>query len=206
MGPVDTDAVHPHAAGEHQAVIGVELAELAVPDVHAHLDPPAHLPVHILPEEGQLRLPAHTAGALKGQVAVLPGTEIQADALWPEHVPCLLLPEPLNIPQTAAVKDTGEVHVEDHVGQSCEQSVLPGFVKAVPMQHTHDLEEQRIAVLLVQGGTALAPLRGCPVKDKAVLAVLLDGVTHHGPGGQFKNPVSGLGHAPHLLSVPFYHR
>ena len=196
VGPVDTDAVHPHAAREHQAVVGVELAELAVPNLHVHLDPPAHLVVHVLPEEGQLRLPAHIAGAFKGQIAVLAGAEVQVDTLRPEHVPGLLLPEPLNIPQTTAVKDTGEVHVENHVGQPCEQVVLSRLIKAVPMQHTHDLEEQRIAVLLVQGGTALAPLRGCPVKDKAVLAVLLDGATHHGPGGQFKNPVSGLGHAP----------
>src|SRR5699024_3857553 len=111
------------------------------------------------------------------QIAVLTGAEVQAHTLLPEHVPGLLLPEALNVPQAAAVKNAGKVHVENHVGQPCEQGVLPGFVKAVPMQHTHDLKEQCVAVLFMKGGVAPAPPCGYPVKVKAVAPIFLDGVT-----------------------------
>lgn len=61
VGFVNADPAQPHAVGEHQAVVDVELAELTVADGHIHLDAAAHLLVHILPEKGQLPLTAHAA-------------------------------------------------------------------------------------------------------------------------------------------------
>ena len=58
---VDADIVDAHAAGQHQTVVGVEFAELAVTDGHIHHDAAAHRIIKILSDEGQPRLPAHAA-------------------------------------------------------------------------------------------------------------------------------------------------
>ena len=116
VGLVDVDPVQPCAAGKHQAVVGIELAELTVADGHVHLDAAAHLVVHILPEKGQLALAAHAARALEGEIAVHPRSQIQAHPLRAEHIPGLFLTDLLAGQCAAAVKDPGEVHVKNHIG------------------------------------------------------------------------------------------
>ena len=116
VGLVDVDPVQPCAAGKHQAVVGVELAELTVADGHVHLDAAAHLVVHIRPEKGQLALAAHAARAFEGEIAVHPRSQIQLHTLRAEHIPGLLLTDLLAGQCAAAVKDPGEVHVKNHIG------------------------------------------------------------------------------------------
>ena len=206
MGLIDIDPVQPHTAGEHQPVVGVEFAELAVADGHVHLDATAHLVVHILPEKRQFALAAHAVGSLEGEIAAHPSSQIQTHSLRAKHIPCLLLADQLAGQRTAAVKDSGEVHVEDHIGQAVNEPVVCGLGKVVSLQNAHDLEEQRVAVLLVKGGKALALFRRRPVKGKVPLSVFLRGVTHHRPGGQFKNTVFVLGHLLTSRFLLFYHR
>ena len=105
MGLVDVDLVQSCAAGKHQSVVDIELAELTVTDGHIHLDAAAHLVVHILPEKGQLALAAHAARTLKGEIAVHPPSQIQAHALGAEHIPGLLLADLLAGQCAAAVED-----------------------------------------------------------------------------------------------------
>ena len=112
---VNADPLHPHAAGEHQAVVGVELAELAVADGHVHLDAPAYLVIDVLLEEGEPALAAHTSGPLEGQIAAGPGTQVQDHSLRAEHVPGLLPADLLTGTRVSAVEDAGEIHVEDHI-------------------------------------------------------------------------------------------
>ena len=50
VGPVNADAVNADTAGQHQAVVGIELAELAVTDGHIHHDAAAHGVIKRLPE------------------------------------------------------------------------------------------------------------------------------------------------------------
>ena len=52
VGPVDVHDLHPNAAGEHKAVVCIELAELAVVDGQVHHDASAHYVVNIRTEEG----------------------------------------------------------------------------------------------------------------------------------------------------------
>ena len=141
VGPVDLDAIHPHTAGEHQPVVGVELAELAVSDGHIHLDAAAHPVIHIRPQEGQLALPAHAARALESKIAMLSGAKVQTYPFRAEHIPGLLLPQQLSPPDIAAVKDAGEVHVEDHVRQVRDQPVILRLRKVLPLEDAHDLKE-----------------------------------------------------------------
>ena len=116
VGLVEVDPVQPCAAGKHQTVVGVELAELTVADGHVHLNAAAHLVVHILPEKGQLALAAHAARPLKGEIAMHPRSQIQTHTLRAEHIPGLLLADLLAGQCAVAVKDPGEVHVKNHVG------------------------------------------------------------------------------------------
>ena len=194
VGFVNADPVQPRAAGEHQAVVGVELAELTVADGHIHLDAAAHLLVDILPEKREFTLSAHAARALEGQIAARPSTQVQTHALRTKHVPGLLLADLLAGQRTAAVKDPGEIHVEDHIRQADNKPVVIRLGKIVSLQNAHDLEEQCVAVLLVQGGKAFALFRCRPVKGKIPPPVFLSGIAHHRPGGQFKNTVFVLGH------------
>ena len=46
----------------------------------------------------------------------------------------------------------------------------------------------------MKGGNPLALFRRRPVKGKVPLPVFLRGITHHRPGGQFKNTVFALAH------------
>ena len=70
VGTVNVHAVNACAAGQHQTVVGVQLGELALVDVHAQHDAPAHRVIEACPDEGQPRLTAHATGALKGNIAV----------------------------------------------------------------------------------------------------------------------------------------
>ena len=76
VGLIDIDPVQPHTAGEHQPIVGVEFAELAVADGHVHLDAAAHLVAHILTEKRQFALAAHAVGALEGEIAAHPSSQI----------------------------------------------------------------------------------------------------------------------------------
>ena len=115
VGLVNADAVNADTAGQHQTVVGVELAELAVTDGHIHHDAAAHGIIKILPDEGQPCLSAHAARTLKGEVAMRAGAKIQAHALGAEQGLGLLLPDQVFLSGTAPVKDAGEVHIENNV-------------------------------------------------------------------------------------------
>ena len=112
---VNADAVDAHTAGQHQAVVGIELAELTFADGHIHHDAAAHCVVDIRAEEGQPRLTAHAAGALEGQIAMRPGAKVQTYALGAEQRLGLFLPDEVFLLRPAPVKDAGEVHVEDDI-------------------------------------------------------------------------------------------
>ena len=153
VGPVNTDAVNTDTAGQHQTVVGVELAELAVTDGHIHHNAAAHRVIKILSDEGQPRLPAHAARTLKGEVAMRAGAKIKAHALRTEQGLGLLLPDQMFLPVTAPVKDAGEVHIENDVREVGHQPPAGCSDEGIAVQHAHDLIEQCVIVLLVRCGT-----------------------------------------------------
>ena len=110
VGPVNVHAIDARAAGQHQPVVGVELGKLAVADGHIHHDPAAHRLIEVCPDEGQLPLTAHAAGALESQVAVLTGAEVQPHAVGTEHILRLALVLQM-LWRSVPVKDAVEVHV-----------------------------------------------------------------------------------------------
>ena len=195
VGTVNVHAVDARAAGQHQAVIGVQLGELALVNVHAQHDAAAHRVMEVCADEGQPRLTAHAAGALESHITAGAGTEVQSHALGTEHGPGFLLAYPLFFAGGAAVKDTVEVHVEDGVGQVGDELPIAGFGVTVTTQDAHGLEEQGIAVLLVGGRSAFAFLRRQRAEIEGVAICRLHGVTHHRTGGQLKDLVSGLRHS-----------
>ena len=189
VGTVDIYAVDANAAGQHQTVVDVELGELAIADGHVHHDPAAHRLIEVGPNEGQLPLPAHAAGALKCQIAVLTGSKVQPHAVGPEHI--LRLPLALQMFRRGVpVKDTVEVHVEDHVGQVGDGRSVVRLGEAVAAQDAHGLEEQRVAVLLVERAVYSAPLGGGAVQMKGPDSVCLLGVAGNRPGGQLVDSVA----------------
>ena len=149
---VNANAVNADTAGQHQSVVGIELTELAVPDGHIHHNAAAHGIIKILSDEGQPRLPAHAARTLKGEVAMRPGAEIQARALGAEQGLGLFLPDQVFLPGTAPVEDTGEVHIENDIGEVRHQLPAGSFGEGIAVQHAHDLIEQCVIVLLVRCG------------------------------------------------------
>ena len=152
VGPVNADAVNADTAGQHQTVVGVELAELAVTDGHIHHDAAAHGIIKILPDEGQPCLSAHAARTLKGEVAMRAGAKIQAHALGAEQGLGLLLPDQVFLSGTAPVKDAGEVHIENNVREVGHQLPAGRSGEGAAVQHAHDLIEQCVIVLLVGCG------------------------------------------------------
>ena len=152
VGPVNADAVNADTAGQHQAVVGIELAELAVTDGHIHHDAAAHGVIKIFPNEGQPRLPAHAARTLKGKIAMRAGAKIKAHALGTEQGLRFFLPDPVFLSGTAPVKDAGEVHIENDVREVSHQLPAGNSGEGIAVQHAHDLIEQRVIVLLVRCG------------------------------------------------------
>ena len=152
VGPVNADTVDAHAAGQHQAVVGVELAELAVSDGHIHHDAAAHSIIKILPDEGQPRLSAHAARTLKGEVSMRAGAKIKAHALGTEQGLGLFLSDQVFLPDTAPVEDAGEVHIENDVREVSYQLLTGCSGEGIAVQHAHDLIEQCVIVLLVRRG------------------------------------------------------
>ena len=152
MGPVNADAVNADTAGQHQAVVGIELAELAVTDGHIHHDAAAHGIIKILPDEGQPRLPTHAARTLKGKIAMRAGAKIKAHALGTEQGLRFFLPDPVFLSGTAPVEDAGEVHIENDVREVSHQLPTGSSSEGIAVQHAHDLIEQRVIVLLVGCG------------------------------------------------------
>ena len=152
VGAVNVDAVNADTAGQHQAVVSVEFTELAVTDGHIHHDAAAHRVIKILPDEGQPRLPAHAARTLKGKIAMRPGAKIKAHALGTEQSLGLLLSNQVFLSGTAPVKDAGEVHIENDVGEVRHQLPAGCSGEGIAVQHAHDLIEQCVIVLLVGCG------------------------------------------------------
>ena len=152
MGPVNADAVNADTAGQHQSVVDVELAELAVTDGHIHHNAAAHRVIKILSDEGQPRLSAHAARTLKGEISMRAGAKIKAHALGTEQGLGLLLPNQVFLPGTAPVEDAGEVHIENDVREVGYQLPTGCFGEGVAVQHAHDLIEQCVIVLLVGCG------------------------------------------------------
>ena len=123
VGTVDVHAVDTHAAGQHQSVVGVELGELAFADGHVHHDPTAHQLIEVAPDERQLPLPAHAAGALKSDVTMRTGAEVQPHTIGAKHI--FRLPLSLQMLwRSVSVKDAVEVYVEDHVGQAGDERTV----------------------------------------------------------------------------------
>ena len=179
--PVDPDTVHPNAGRKQEAVVGVELTELAAVQFHVQHDPPAHGFIQICPDEGEAGLAAHTGGALKGHIAAGAAAKIQGDPLGTEHISGLLPTDLLCSSGPAPVKDPSEVHVEQHIGNRCD-FLIATLPPALPVELVHQLMEHGAAVLLVLGTWYLAVLGGAAVQSKGVNAVLLRGITHHRPG------------------------
>ena len=152
MGPVNADAVNADAAGQHQPIVGVELAELAVTEGHIHHDASAHGVIKIFPNEGQPRLPAHAARTLKGKVTMRPGAKVQAHALGTEQGLRFFLPDPVFLSGTAPVEYAGEVHIENDVREVSHQLPTGSSGEGIAVQHAHDLIEQRVIILLVRHG------------------------------------------------------
>ena len=152
VGPVNADAVNADTAGQHQSVVGIELAELAVTDGHIHHNAAAHRVIKILSNEGQPRLPAHAARTLKGKIAMRAGAKIKAHALGTEQGPGLLPPDPVFLSGTAPVEDAGEVHIENDVREVSHQLPTGSSGEGIAVQHAHDLIEQCVIVLLVRCG------------------------------------------------------
>ena len=73
------------SACEHQTVIGIELGELTLANMHIEHHTMTKRFVEILTDKGYLRGAAHTAGTLKGKVTVSTLTEIQIYTLGAEH-------------------------------------------------------------------------------------------------------------------------
>ena len=185
VGPVNFDAVDPHAAGQHQAVVGVELAELAVADGHVHHDTAAHRVVKILPDEGQPRLTAHAARAFEGQIAVRPGAEVQAHSLGAEQSIGLLLPDQIFLSGSAPVEDAGEVHIENDVREIGDQLPARRSGKGVAVQCAHDLIKQRAVVLLVGHRERFAFFRLGGAEMEHIRTILFSAIADYGSGGQF---------------------
>ena len=141
VGPVNADAVNADTAGQHQAVVGIEFAELAVTDGHIHHDAAAHGIIKILPNEGQPCLPAHAARTLKGKVTMWPGAKVQSDTFGTEQGLGLLLPDQVFLPGTAPVKDAGEIHIENDVREVGHQLPTGSSSESIAVQHAHDLIE-----------------------------------------------------------------
>ena len=152
VGPVNADAVNADAAGQHQPIVGVELAELAVTEGHIHHDASAHGVIKIFPNEGQPRLPAHAARTLKGEVTMRPGAKVQAHALGTEQGLGLLLSDQVFLSGSAPVEDAGEVHIENDVREVSHQLPTGRSGEGIAAQHAHDLIEQCVIVLLMGRG------------------------------------------------------
>ena len=181
---VNADAVHPGSAGEHETVVGVEFTELAASQFHIQHDPLAYGFIQIRPDKGETGLAAHAGGALKSHIAVWTAAEVQGDPLGAEHISGLSPAGLLCLSSSTPVKDPGEVHVEQHIGES-RYLLLATLPPALPVELVHQLVEHGAAVLLVLGARYLAVLGGTAVQSKGVNAVLLRGVTHHRPGREF---------------------
>ena len=152
VGPVNADAVNADTAGQHQAVVGIELAELAVTDGHIHHDAAVHGVIKIFPNEGQPCLPAHAARTLKGKIAMRAGAKIKAHALGTEQGLRFFLPDPVFLSGTAPVEYAGEVHIENDVREVSHQLSTGSSGEGIAVQHAHDLIEQRVIILLVRHG------------------------------------------------------
>ena len=181
---VNADAVHPGSAGEHETIVGVEFAELASAQFHIQHDPLAHGLIQFRPDKGEAGLAAHAGGALKSHIAVWAAAEVQSDPLGTEHVSGLFPAGLLRPSGSTPVKDPGEVHIEQHIGKSCD-FLIATLPPALTVELVHQLMEHGAAVLLVLGARYLAVLGGAAVQSKGVNAVLLRGVTHHRPGREF---------------------
>ena len=181
---VNADAVYPGSAGEHETVVGVEFTELASAQFHIQHDPLAHGLVQFRPDEGEAGLAAHAGGALIGHIAAGAAAEVQGNPLGTEHISGLLPAGLLRLSGSTPVKDPGEVHIEQHIGKSCD-FLIATLSPAFPVELVHQLVEHGAAVLLVPGTRYLAVLGGTAVQSKGVNAVLLRGITHHRPGKEF---------------------
>ena len=72
-------------ACEHQTIIGIELGELTLADIHIEHHSVAKRLIEILTDKGYLRGAAHTARTLKGKEAGSALTEILKYTLRAEH-------------------------------------------------------------------------------------------------------------------------
>ena len=181
---VNADAVYPGSAGEHETIVGVEFTELASAQFHIQHDPLAHGLVQFRPDEGETGLTAHAGGAFKSHIAVWAAAEVQSDPLGAEHVSGLFPAGLLRLSGSTPVKDPGEVHIEQHIGEG-RYLLLATLPPAFPVELVHQLMEHSAAILLVLGTRYLAVLGGAAVQSKDVNAVFLRGITHHCPGREF---------------------
>ena len=143
--------VHPCPAGEHQTIVGIELGELTAAHLQVQHDPAPDRFTEIRPKKRQPCLPAHIAGAFKGQIGAGTGTEIQSDPLRTEHGLSFLLPlQPAH--GAAGFKDAGKVHVEDDVGKLGDHRVVCGQSRLAAVEDREDLIEQRVVLLGLGSG------------------------------------------------------
>ena len=144
------DSVHADAAGEHQAIVGIELAELAFPDLHIQHDAAAHGPIEFLPDEGQPGVTAHAVGTGKGIIHILPGAEVQRHAVGAKHVLRLLLPLH-GLPRVPPVKDAGEIHVKHRLGKRVADLSFLCLGRGSSIHGAEQLMEERVVLLCFIG-------------------------------------------------------
>ena len=81
-----------------------------------------------------------------------------------------------------AIKDAGEVHIENDIRKVGDTGVLRTLPIAVAAELTHQLKEHGAVILLVFCAGNLAVVRRSTVQLKCVYTIFLSGITHKRSG------------------------
>ena len=185
------------AAGKHQAVVGVELGELTLPDLHAQGHALPHGVVKIGADEGELVFPAHAGRSLERHEAGRPSVKGKLDPLRPKEQFRLFL-QFLHQSGRRAVEDAGEV--QHH---KVRQQLVPVGHQDVFLVYSgqgEKLMEQGAIVLrnlLHQGLIRLI----CRIKIEAPAVLGLPGEVQNRPRGDVEDVILLQFHAFGLLPV-----
>ena len=104
------------AAGEHQAVVGIELGKLAVSDLHPQRHPFPKRVIQIRTDEGEPVVPAHAGRALKSAKGHRAAPEDKLDPLRAKQ-PLRQFLQFLRLACRLAVKDAGKVQIDEEAQQ-----------------------------------------------------------------------------------------
>ena len=135
------------AAGKQQTVVGVELRELTLADLHLKHHPCADSVVYIGAEKRQSGVAAHAGGTLECEITLCTAAEIQRDSIGTEHGFRFFLPQSNLRILRIAVEDAGEVDVNDHVGEIVNNGIGRSVAVVIAFQFAQDLKEDRVVLL-----------------------------------------------------------